>query len=45
MAGYVAWYGKKREALADRERELITLLGRGADARVLAKIAESVRVA
>src|SRR5690348_14668113 len=45
MANYIAWYGKKRKHLIEREREFIALLQAGADGRRIAEAAEAVRAA
>ena len=46
MAGYVPWFGKKRERLVDRERAFVTMLRAGAaDAKQLAKAGDAVRLA
>jgi len=45
MAGYIAWYGKKREALAEREKELIAALQVDSSDAALAELAEDVRAA
>jgi len=45
MAGYTAWYGKKRKALDDREKELIAALEAGSSAAALAELADKIRAA
>jgi hypothetical protein len=45
MANYIAWFGKKREHLIEREREFVALLQSDADATKLAACAEAVRAA
>ena len=43
MAGYIPWYGKKRERLATRIKELRELMAANADEDQIAKAAEFVR--
>src|SRR5439155_9529633 len=43
MARYIPWFGKKRENLAERERELTALLENETDRAKLAKKADEVR--
>ena len=43
MAGYIPWYGKKREHLMEHEREFVALLQSGADSLKVAEGAEEVR--
>ena len=45
MANYIAWYGKKREYLIERERKFVTLLQKDADKSRVAESAEEVRAA
>jgi len=45
MAGFVAWYGKKRLRLTEREEEFLDVLRRGASETDLAKAAETLRTA
>ena len=45
MANYIAWYGKKREHLIERERDLAALLKSEAEASRIAGAAEEVRAA
>jgi hypothetical protein len=45
MAGYVPWYGKKREGLKRREHDLLRLLGRGEGPEAVVRAAEEVRAA
>ena len=45
MANYIAWYGKKRAKLAEREREFLELLRGGASGSKLEAAAEEVRAA
>jgi hypothetical protein len=40
MAGYIAWYGKKRDLLTGHEETLVALLQRGADTPRVAEAAE-----
>jgi len=43
MASYVVWHGKKREALARREDDLIRVLRRGAPRAEVIRAVEEVR--
>jgi hypothetical protein len=45
MAGYVPWYGKKREGLKRREEDLVRILGRGEGREAVERAAEGVRAA
>jgi hypothetical protein len=45
MASYLPWYGKKRQHLAEYEREFVAFLQTGATDSRLAKAAEKVRAA
>jgi hypothetical protein len=45
MAGYVPWYGKKREGLKRREEDLVRILGRGEGREAIERAAEGVRAA
>ena len=45
MAGYVPWFGKKRERLLARERAFVDQLRSGADAKQLTEAADAVRLA
>src|SRR5689334_9755279 len=45
MANYIAWYGKKRQHLLEREREFSLLLQHEADADKIADAAQEVRAA
>ncbi len=45
MAGYVPWFGKKRERRRARERTFVDLLRSGADANQLNEGADAVRLA
>jgi hypothetical protein len=45
MAGYVPWYGKKREGLKRREHDLLRILGRGGRQEAVERAAEEVRAA
>ncbi len=45
MAGYIPWYGKKRQRLKQVEKEFIELLHQVRDPSVLAEAAEELRAA
>jgi hypothetical protein len=45
MANYIAWYGKKRERLLERERDFLALLQTDTTESKLAEGAEEVRAA
>jgi hypothetical protein len=45
MANYIAWYGKKRERLLERENDFSALLQGGAEASKLAEAAKELRAA
>ena len=45
MANYIAWYGKKRERLAEHERAFLPLLQQETDLKQLREAADTVRLA
>jgi hypothetical protein len=45
MASFVAWYGKKRSRLEEREREFLEVLGSQASQARMAEAAETIRAA
>ena len=45
MSNYIPWYGKKRESLHKREKELAALFRTSATAGNLSEAAEEVRLA